>query len=139
MKRVPEVVGVVNMGVYPYRNGGEVEFRVPTRSPLLAAMQLKGISWMLPCNRTSSTIVATLVATFDNKGKGVRQVQLKEEESASPYVVVVANFRIFDANTRERLQELGTCTTPRIAHLYPDGSLQVRWDQPTEPQLEMEV
>lgn len=135
-KRVPQYVGECKVGVYPKRRtAGEVEFRFNEGSPIqVAMMEVKGIKWVVPENKASSTIIATLVGTFDDSAIFIQ----KKTKGSHTYYVVAVDMQVFDANTREELLK-HPGTTTHVVHLYRDGAIQVRWDQPVEPQLEMKV
>lgn len=111
--------GTAKVGRYPERS--EVEFRFS--GPILDEMLRRGISWVVPRNRESSTVLVTLAATFNPEAVNVCKVQLKR---GARYAVVRVPIRLLDAQV---VEELSKGTTWRKAHVYAEGDVQVRWEE----------
>lgn len=101
-----------------------VWLKVPSRDPLNAAMRMKSIRWGRPQpERKSSTVMCSVVATFDNAADGVYEWQ--DKDTGDLYIefpVQHAPKELIDLVDRK----VKYASTAAPAMLFKTGVLQVR-------------
>lgn len=110
--------GKANVGRYDLRR--EVEFRFS--GPTLDEMRRRGISWVIPRNRESDTVLVTLVATFNPEAENAFTVQIKK---GGRYATVRIPMKLVDEKV---VEQLSGGTTHRTVLIFAEGDMQIRWE-----------